>query len=191
MGTRNLTFVILDKKIRVAQYCQWDGYPCGQGKDIANFLTKAMNKKLFREKIRALKSVSAKKVESYWKKLGADGSGSVSFKVSDKLKDKYPQFHRDTGAKILQLIQDGKTKEVYLNTEFMKDSLFCEYAYVIDLDSGVLEVYEGFNQKPMRKDERFYSSEANKEGFFPVRLKRKFKFFELKEPSAKRFFRRS
>jgi hypothetical protein len=32
MGTRNLTIVIADKKIKVAQYGQWDGYIEGNGK---------------------------------------------------------------------------------------------------------------------------------------------------------------
>lgn len=29
---------------------------------------------------------------------------------------------------------------------FMRDSLFCEWAYIINLDDEVLEVYKGFNQ---------------------------------------------
>jgi hypothetical protein len=32
------------------------------------------------------------------------------------------------------------------NTSFIKDSLFCEYAYVLDLDRQVLEFYEGFQK---------------------------------------------
>lgn len=39
MGTRNLTMVVKDNKTKVAQYCQWDGYPGGQGLDILSFLT--------------------------------------------------------------------------------------------------------------------------------------------------------
>jgi hypothetical protein len=31
--------------------------------------------------------------------------------------------------------------------EFIKDSLFCEYAYILNLDRGVVEFYKGFQEK--------------------------------------------
>lgn len=31
--------------------------------------------------------------------------------------------------------------------DFLKDSLFCEWAYIINTDSGELEIYRGFNDK--------------------------------------------
>lgn len=36
----------------------------------------------------------------------------------------------------------------YDRLDFLYDSLFCEYAYIINLDSQMLEFYEGFNQNP-------------------------------------------
>lgn len=38
MGTRNITRVILDHQIVVDQYCQWDGYPTGQGENVLQFV---------------------------------------------------------------------------------------------------------------------------------------------------------
>ena len=38
MGTRNLTIVLKDGEHKVAQYCQWDGYPEGQGRTAFNLL---------------------------------------------------------------------------------------------------------------------------------------------------------
>lgn len=32
---------------------------------------------------------------------------------------------------------------------FLEDSLFCEWAYIIDLDNKVLEIYKGFNKDPL------------------------------------------
>ena len=38
MGTRNLTIILKNNKHKVAQYCQWDGYPDGQGLVAYNLL---------------------------------------------------------------------------------------------------------------------------------------------------------
>ena len=35
MGTRNLTIIVEDNKHKVAQYCQWDGYPEGREVELA------------------------------------------------------------------------------------------------------------------------------------------------------------
>ena len=180
MGTRNLTCVQLDGAIKVAQYCQWDGYPSGQGRTIRDFIIKEMDKKLFCEKVRSLKQVTDRRVNNLWKKCGADGSGLCSLEVSKKFRKNYPQFHRDTGAEILKLIQEGKTKEVFLELNFAKDSLFCEYCYVVNLDNDILEVYEGVNKTPLNKKEKFYSDKPDDEGYYPVKLKKKFAFKKLK-----------
>ena len=38
MGTRNLTCIVKDGQYQVAKYCQWDGYPEGQGLKILKYL---------------------------------------------------------------------------------------------------------------------------------------------------------
>ena len=38
MGTRNITRVICDGKVKVNQYCQWDGYPTGRGEEVMLFM---------------------------------------------------------------------------------------------------------------------------------------------------------
>jgi hypothetical protein len=39
-------------------------------------------------------------------------------------------------------------KSFKLDNRFLIDSLFCEWAYIINLDSGKLEIYHGFNHDP-------------------------------------------
>ena len=34
------------------------------------------------------------------------------------------------------------------NSDFIKDSLFCEYAYIINLDTHDLEYWRGFQEEP-------------------------------------------
>jgi len=45
-------------------------------------------------------------------------------------------------------------KQAYMidNKEFLEDSLFCEWGYVINLDSRKLEIYRGFQKKKPKKN---------------------------------------
>jgi hypothetical protein len=53
--------------------------------------------------------------------------------------------------------------------EFAADSLFCEWAYVIDFDSNTFDVYKGFNTQPLKETDRFYFLEDKAEGnYHPV-----------------------
>ena len=48
---------------------------------------------------------------------------------------------------------------IKLNNEisFAADSLFCEWAWVIDLDAGTFEGFKGFNtDRPLTPEDRFY-----------------------------------
>ena len=58
---------------------------------------------------------------------------------------------RDIGAKILGMVNDAPegTEIVLQNSiDFARDSLFCEYAYVVDLTRNTLEAYKGFQKSP-------------------------------------------
>lgn len=47
---------------------------------------------------------------------------------------------------------------------FLKNSLFCEYAYIINLDDNKLEFYEGWNRNPKAKGRyaQFYAYDDDK-----------------------------
>jgi len=66
-------------------------------------------------------------------------------------------------------------------SDFVRDSLFCEWAYVIDMDSREVEVYEGFNKSPVPAGERFSDPDScsGKAEYFPVRLVAKAPFEEV------------
>lgn len=46
------------------------------------------------------------------------------------------------------LYTNGKLGYMIDNKDFVSDSLFCEYAYIINIDDQTLEVYQGFNHDP-------------------------------------------
>jgi hypothetical protein len=181
MGTRNLTVVIKNGETKVAQYCQWDGYPTGQGETVAEFI-RDMNRPAFEASLDKCKFVDGDHIKNCWEECGADGSGFASMEVSNQFKIKFPEFHRDTGAKILRLIEDGKVTDLFNEIDFAADSLFCEYAYVIDLDNDALEVYKGFNKSPLDSSERFYKGVyKEKSEYHPIKLWVKAPFSEVTE----------
>jgi len=195
MGTRNITQVILNGKTLVSQYCQWDGYPEGQGATVLEFL-KGMDRELFERRLRACTVLDEDIIKAHWdvafskatiaklnedneqlpnnkrlnnqdvlalykeKKKHFDETGLVGMDVSNEFSKNHPTLIRDMGAEILQYIQDStEPVDVKLDLDFVKDSVFCEWAYVIDLDNNILEVFGGCNQTPVPADNRFQPDE--------------------------------
>lgn len=210
MGTRNLTMVISGKQTKVAQYGQWDGYPEGQGQTILKFLRR-VNLPKFKEKVNTLQFATdddLKVINGYIEKRAAVNSWNVY-----EAWGKYAYFSRDMGGKILTAIMGNPVKMseglddykehefsvklVQDSSTFAADSLFCEWAYVIDLDKGTFEVFKGFNKTPLGKDQRFrYMQDLNwhmdkKEdgtlsfnGYYPVRHLATFKLKDLPTPQG-------
>jgi len=181
MGTRNLTIVVKDKKYRVAQYAQWDGYPTGQGVTIAEFIQNKMDLRKFKKAIDNTKFITSEEITARWRIAGADDSDYVDSKVSNKFEELYPELSRNTGADVLEIIQDNSGGNLQNSVDFVGDSLFCEWAYVIDLDKKMVEVYKGFNEKPLTKRDRFYKIKTTEGGnsnhnYKQVKLLKKYTF---------------
>lgn len=53
------------------------------------------------------------------------------------------------------------------NADFIKDSLFCEYAYIINLDTNELEFWVGFQKTPCEYNR--YGTSAS-DGYYPCKM---------------------
>lgn len=177
MGTRGLTMVVSNKETKVAQYGQWDHYPSGQGRTALEILTKIMTEgKLeeFREKVNNLKWLTDEQIVEI-------NNLDIPFK-------EHQYLSRDWGAQILEAVMyntltkekgfmQPETKVIPIkilglinNEKFAKNSLFCEWAYVVDLDKMTFEVYEGYNETRLNENERFaYLAKEIDAEFHPVR----------------------
>lgn len=188
MGTRHLVCVARDGEYKVAQYGQWDGYPSGAGMGCLEFLRHKIMRATFESKLKNyVRFATEKEIKKQWKECGADESGWVSMDVADKYKKLYPENSRDTGYEVLSIILSAD-KELLLQNDidFVRDSLFCEWAYVIDLDKNTFEVYKGFNKEPLGEYERFFKFQD--EGileYYPVRFKASYDIDHL--PSDEEF----
>jgi len=196
MGTRNSVHVIVGKQTKIAKYCQWDGYPSVRGVEIIDVLRKRLKPtktksfedrlKEMKAKVKSVVALTDKEVQNRWKECGADDSEWVGMDVSNKFKEQYAHLSRDMGGgEVLDLVVTGKVKETQLDPKFVADSLFCEWAYVVDLDKKTLEVYTGFNNKPLTSKDRFFNLQKKGKKYFPVKLVKKYKLDEL--PTAKNF----
>jgi hypothetical protein len=191
MGTRNLTMVIHKEETKIAQYGQWDGYPEGQGVTILTFLrNKSRVKKLTNslKKVRFETKEDQQKAQEFMNNIGCPDGWMTSEKAA-LYHDAYPYASRDIGGEILEMVANSKDKEIVLqdSTSFAGESLFCEWAYVVDLDKRKLEVYTGFNTEPLASDERFANIpkiEVASE-YTPIRCIHKFDLDNL--PTKKQF----
>ena len=162
MGTRHLIAVQYKNEYKIAQYGQWDGYLEGQGSCILKFLTEDFNKEKFIEGLLKCEWISKEMMDARWAEFGVDSNDSfVDYKVANKFTDKYPELSRDAGYKILDIVQNAKEK-LYLQNDinFVYDGLYCEFAYVIDLDKNTFESYCGFQKYKLDKSERFYKESS-------------------------------
>lgn len=168
MGTRNLTIVVHNGVYKIAQYGQWDGYPDGQGLTVLNFCKEFLNspeniEKFVNQINTKIYDPSQEEIKNMWKEFGVDidtCDGYVGFDVAKKFSEQYPSLSRDTAAEILKFVMISKDPLPLNNSiEFALDSLFCEWAYVIDLDNMYLEVYKGFNKNSLNESDRFFKME--------------------------------
>lgn len=146
MGTRHLIIVAVNGKYPVAQYGQFDGYPTGVGVSVLKWLRERSPSQLatFKEKCAAVRPLDEEAVYGEMKFANRE---YLTPAESKRLLDRYPQLSRQMSDGILSFIEDGAVgTPVLADPEFIGDSLFCEWAYVIDFDAEVLEVYKGFNQ---------------------------------------------
>ena len=157
MGTRNLTAVFIDGDYKVAQYGQFDGYPEGQGSKCLTFLREKMNEDKFKEQVRKLYFASEEELDTLWEKYGGDVAlGTMENGRYKRYTEDYPQLNRCVAAGVLEMIQNGKVQFLTDSITFAADGLFCEWAYVIDFDKRMFEVYSGFNKQPLTEGDRFY-----------------------------------
>ena len=198
MGTRNLTMVISEGKTKIAQYGQWDGYPSGQGATALTFLRK-IDHAAFKKRLKSVSFFTKEEIDKI-----ADEDKTTNGRASERIYAEKPWLSRDLGADILNAVgfgiygKDSDNKKgikcvvdkLIDSSNFAADSLFCEWAYVIDLDKKTFEIYNGFNQTPLNKNERFFGLEQegkHKTDYEPVGLLKSYSLRKL--PTVNKFLK--
>ncbi|MGC4129269.1 MAG: hypothetical protein QM564_06850 [Bergeyella sp.] len=149
MASRNVTIAIYNEEVKVAQFGQWDGYPEVTGCTLLDFLKEQSN-------VRHLKAILPKvnfQSEEDHKKISIH-DGSIGGEILD------------------ELLKYKDLEEIILANAyaFAANSYWCEWAYVIDLDKNVLEVYRGNNTFGISKEDRFYPLYDGENEYYPVKI---------------------
>jgi len=172
MGTRGAFGVRVDGTDRVT-YNHFDSYPSGLGKaiakDIAGQLSDVGGFEEWRAKGAALRAVQEgeKPTEEDIERL----RDQANLGVGEQSVDDWYCLLRESQGHLANMLDLG----VYIdNASFMLDSLFCEWAYVVNLDNGTLEVYRGF-QTSRHNCGRYATMEREdtrsvKKEYYPVAL---------------------
>ena len=136
--------------------------------DLLNFL-KNVNIDSFRNAIDNVSFYTKKELEDIDKQIDEARKVIPNYEWQRN----YPHLSRDCGGDILNRIMFKGVTKVKNAINFAADSLFCEWAYVIDLDTDKFEVYKGFNKEELSSDERFYYLEDKREedsNYHPIKF---------------------
>lgn len=87
--------------------------------------------------------------------------------VSTQTKTDWYCLLRQTQGTLKPYLQN-ELKYMIDSHNFILDSLFCEWGYIVNLDTLKFEIWKGFQEKK-QKDNR-YGTEKNKEGYYPCKL---------------------
>lgn len=176
MGTRGIFGVHVggvDKLI----YNHFDSYPSGLGNDIVNQYKKLLETKTPNE-IKHLAEVlgpinpdkkPTKKQKNLLQKY-------CNTSVSNQDDDDWYCLMRDLQGDVAEVLTLG----LYLpNNDFILDSLFCEWAYILNFDTNKLEVYKGFQREPHQAGR--YCKEAKQDKYYPCALIAEYDLDQLPE----------
>lgn len=152
MATRGAFGFVVDGEIKMT-YNHNDSYPAGLGVEVMNFCRHAQENDLWetlRQRVKNTKLVSDKdKVPA--EILATKKSKNLVRRTKNNVSASpnwYEYLRPLQGAEMLWKISKGEIEYMVGANDFPKDSLMCEYAYVIDLDSMTLDIFVGGQTEP-------------------------------------------
>lgn len=141
MGTRGAIGFIVDGKEKVT-YNHYDSYPSSLGLEVLEFIAKTKIEEI-REGARKIEIVDEGSKPSAEQKARLKEFTDLG--VAGQSDDDWYCLLRQAQGNLGAHLKCGVMTDSH---QFLSDSLFCEWAYLINLDTGKLEVYRGFNRNP-------------------------------------------
>lgn len=157
-------------------YNHFDSYPTGLGADVAEFVKNHTDEEMNEifDRIVMVRSNGVPSAEQI-KECFRFYQPGVSMNTPEEWYSLLRATQGDLEAHAMGL------RYMIDNADFLKDSLFCEWGYVINLDKGVLEIYRGFQKGP--ESNRYYQP-MSYNGYYNCSLIREVPFETLREPKT-------
>jgi hypothetical protein len=161
-----------------AMYNHSDSYPSGLGTDMADWMIEHKDGDFSEdiEKFSRLQAVDEDETPTVDQKLAL--IGYLNTRVSTGSSDDWYVLLRDTQGKPAEALKAGFYVDAF---DFGYDSLFCEWAYVVDLDRKVLEVYEGFQTSKPKEGRWSEAKSVGDDKYSAIKKVREFTLAELQE----------
>lgn len=180
MGTRGAYGFYIDGKTMVT-YNHLDSYPSGLGESVVTFIRMCKIDDVLRDRVRNLRGVQEDDGPSAADIFQFRSTTDTSVGENGE-KPCWYQLLRKQQGDLTAMLKAG----VYIDSKnFLADSLFCEWAFVVNLDSNTLEIYMGF-QKEAHAKGRYadWPGTVVRDEYAPVGLVKEIPFDDLPAPGA-------
>lgn len=173
MNTRGAVGFRINGQDKVT-YNHSDSYPSYLGAKVAEFIRKTSDAELFHiaERIRLVSDETPPTPEEMVKY-----SVYGDEEVGNQTLNEWYCLLRETQGDLTPYRDDGLDVMID-SSSFLLDSLFCEYAYIINVDTNELEFYTGYNK---RKGKGRYGAEKDENGYYGVRLMESIPFNRVRD----------
>ena len=174
MGTRNLTLVRLGGQYKIAQYGQSDGHLDSLGVALTSVLRQYPREQIVKA-VEGCTFATTDDIDTRWESAAGNG---------DRFCTKWPWLSRNcAGDDLLRLLLGERIKQrfgrpswvgpvdvIYDQRAFAKDSLSCQYCYLIDFDRNVFEIYISGGHGAGGTVPPEFEDTKNEDGYRPVKL---------------------
>jgi hypothetical protein len=183
MGTRGLNGWVVDGNV-YASYNQYDTYPSGLGRTAVEYVNQlVLNRatQATRDQVRALRKVNDGDKPAADEMAALQRAGRADGNVSSG-DDWYSALRNNQGS-FSAILETGFILD---SADFAADSLFCEYAYLVNLDNETLEVYKGFVSEGAQVEGRFADIDTTNgsNGYAPITLVDTIPFAEIADGAS-------
>jgi hypothetical protein len=180
MGTRGAIGFVVDGQEKIA-YNQFDSYPDGVGLAVATFCAAHPAEEITRI-ARAIQIIDSSVPPTSEQKR--ECAAFTNLRVSNQSDDDWYCLLREAQGELEPYAQG--LRYMSDNKAFLADSLFCEYAYIVNCDTGKLEFYKGFNQDPKATGRYAALKRADERdsGYFGVKLVKEYPLSDIKDADA-------